>query len=234
MSRLFRNTFLLLFPIAVFAQKTDTVKHPVDTIKNKFAPTGIRFGTDLISIAKSQYVKSFTGWEANAEIDFYRYYLAIDYGTWGRTYFHKPDSAGASSSQYANSGNYYRVGVDVNFLKKDPDKNVFFIGFRYGHSKFKEDFSGIEIDPFTQNPVNLAYQNPNVKAHWLELTSGLRVKMWKFIWMGYTARFKFALKYSNTDELIPSDVPGYGRTDRQIYWGFNYQIFFRVPVRKVR
>lgn len=234
MSKLFRNLIILFFPVAVFAQKSDTVKHPVDTVKNKFVPTGIRLGTDLISIGKSYYINSFTGWEANAEIDIYRYYLAIDYGSWGRTYTHLADTVGGSSSDYANSGKYYRVGVDVNFLKKDPEKNVFFIGFRYGHSRFTENFNGLEIDPFTKNSVSLAYQNLNVRAHWLELTSGLRVKMWKFIWMGYTARFKFALKHSDTRELIPSDVPGYGRTDKQIYWGFNYQIFFRIPVRIIK
>ncbi len=223
MLKLFRNVFILLFPIAVFAQKSDTVKLRADTVKNKFVPTGIRFGTDLISIAKSNYVKSFTGWEANAEIDFYRYYLAIDYGSWGRNYTHVPDSAKVNGSDYKNSGNYYRIGVDVNFLKKDPDRNVFFMGFRYGHSNFWE-VSHAEINQAT-------YNNPNVKAHWLELTTGLRVKMWKFIWMGYTARFKFGLNTKNTPQLIASDVPGYGRTDKQIYWGFNYQLFFRIPVR---
>jgi hypothetical protein len=52
------------------------------------------------------------------------------------------------------------------------------------------------------------------------------------IWMGYTARFKFGLKVDNTIDIVPSDVPGYGRTFKDSYWGFNYQIFFRIPVRK--
>ena len=51
--------------------------------------------------------------------------------------------------------------------------------------------------------------------------------------MGYTVRMKFALKTDASGPLMPSDVPGYGRADASSYWGFNYQIFVRLPVRKV-
>ena len=50
--------------------------------------------------------------------------------------------------------------------------------------------------------------------------------------MGYTVRLKFALNTDSTDDMMPSDVPGYGRADAESYWGFNYQIFIRIPVRK--
>ena len=181
----------------------------------------------MISLAKSHYVSSFTGWEVNADVDFYRYYLTVDYGSWGRNYVQKNDSGA-----YANTGNYYRIGVDVNFLTKDPDKNMFFIGMRYGHSVFSEDFNITVNDPIWGASVGQHYMNTNVNAHWLELTTGLRVKIWKIIWMGYTARFKFGLKMSDTPQLLASDVPGFGRTDKIDTWGFNYQIFVRLPLPK--
>jgi len=56
--------------------------------------------------------------------------------------------------------------------------------------------------------------------------------MYKMIWMGYTARMKFGLSHDKTDLMEPHDVPGYGRTDKDTYWWFNYQIFIRIPVRK--
>jgi hypothetical protein len=40
------------------------------------------------------------------------------------------------------------------------------------------------------------------------------------------------LNYDNTEKIIPADVPGYGRTDKDSSWGFNYQIFIRIPLRK--
>jgi hypothetical protein len=202
--------------------KPDTVK--TDTVKNKYLPTGIRFGTDVLAFAKSSGQSSFSGWEVNTDVDFYRYFLALDYGTWGRTY--RADSAG-----YANHGNYWRIGADINFLLKDPDRNMFFIGGRYGHSSFSENLTIVASDP-VWGSLERTYLNPKVTSRWLELTTGIRVKMWKMIWMGYTVRYKFGLKNHGDDEMLPHDVPGYGRTDKTSYWGFNYQIFIRVPFRK--
>ena len=51
--------------------------------------------------------------------NFSRYYVAIEVGRWGRT-------LNSDSAAYANSGSYWRAGVDVNFLTKDPERNVFF------------------------------------------------------------------------------------------------------------
>lgn len=204
---------------AAFAQKKDTVK-----IKPDFRPTGLSVGTDLISIVRNSYDKTFTGWEVNGDIDFYRYYFVVDYGNWGRTYL-------SDTSGYTNNGNYFRVGIDVNFLKKDPDRNMFFFGFRYGAGTFSEQLSVVRTSA-TWGSLSGEFSNNNVSARWFELTTGLRVKIWKVIWMGYTARFKFGLKTGATPVMLPHDVPGYGRADEESYWGFNYQIFIRLPVRK--
>jgi hypothetical protein len=199
-------------------------KADADTIKIDYRPTGIRIGTDAIAIARNFYDKTYSGWEVNADVDFYRYYLAVDVGSWSRTYL--PDSG-----SYSNKGSYWRVGADVNFLLKDPDRNMLFFGLRYGYSNFSESMRVLDSDKIWGTFSN-TYSNPDVTARWLELNAGLRVKIWKMIWMGYTARFKFGLKTKGYIDMIPSDVPGYGSTDKDNTWGFNYQIFFRIPVRK--
>jgi hypothetical protein len=212
---------LILLSVAATsqAQVGDTTK-----VKHDFRPTGVRVGTDLIAIVRSHSDKTFAGWEFNGDVDFYRYYLAVDYGHWGRTY-------ASDTSNYSNSGNYFRIGVDVNFLKKDPDRNMFFIGFRYARSSFNENLSVVSSDP-VWGSLNGDFSNSNVPAQWMELTTGLRVKVWKIIWLGYTARLKFGLSTGDTPEMLPHDVPGYGRAQEDSYWGFNYQILIRLPVRK--
>lgn len=208
-----------------FAQKpaADTVK--TDTVKNRYLPTGIRFGTDIVAVVKTKTQDDFRGWEMNADVDFNRYFLTGDFGHWERTYV-------TDSANYSNSGNYWRTGIDVNFLTKDPERNMFFIGFRYGRSKFSEDLTIISSDKIWGD-VTRSYANDNVTARWLELTSGIRVKIWQALWLGYTARFKFSLKTKGETEMLPHDVPGYGRTDKDSYWGFNYQLFIRIPFRKM-
>src|SRR5690606_18521777 len=160
----------------------------------------------------SQFQNDFSGWEVNADIDFHRYYLALEYGSWSRS-FVVEDEAGNKDprNKYHNDGTYWRVGVDVNFLLKDIDRNMFFLGARYGRSNFSE-----ELDIAAENPfdgpdapdVLYSWKHIGVNAHWFELTTGLRVKVWKALWMGYTARFKFGLKADETDKIIPTDVPG--------------------------
>ena len=217
--------------ISLFSQADETKKKKapvevkkIDTVKVSYAPTGVRIGTDLISIGKSQFDPKFKGWEVNADIDFYRYYLAVDYGYWAK-------HLDIKNGTYENSGNYFRVGADVNFLLKDPDRNMFFMGYRYGQSNF--DHSSNHIKYFVVDPqYGFSSSDIGVSAHWMELTAGLRVKIWKMIWMGYTARFKFAPRAKGYSEMQPFDIPGYGLFEKKIYWGFNYQIFFKIPVRK--
>ena len=220
--------FFLLLPLLlvvgnVLAQNgQDTVK--VDTVRNKYFPTGIRVGTDAISLVKSRTQNNFEGWEVQGDIDFNRYYLALEYGTWGRNLY-------ADSAAYSNSGTFWRAGVDVNFLTKDPDRNMFFLGARYGRSVFSESLSIQHYDPNWGRMADNFY-HADVKAWWMELTAGLRIKMWKIFWLGYTGRLKFALSTDGTEEMLPYDVPGYGRTDKPTTWGFNYYLMIRLPIRK--
>lgn len=206
-----------------FAQVApDTVG--TDTVRNKYVPTGIRIGTDLFALVRTRTGDKFHGWEVNGEIDFSRFFLAADYGTWGWDLL-------SDSASYSNSGDYWRAGLDVNFLQNDPDRNVFFLGARYGRSVFTEYLEVQRFDPIWGLLTDDFYHD-NVNAWWLELTTGLRVKIWKIFWVGYTARFKFALTTDASDEMLPYDVPGFGRTDKDTTWGFNYYVMVRFPLRK--
>jgi hypothetical protein len=209
-----------VLPVVSMAQKADTVKKE----KNDFFPTGVRVGMDAISFVRSQTDEGFSGYEVSADVDFYRYYLALEAGRWERTLT-------SDREDYTNRGNYARLGIDVNFLKKDPDKNMLFVGGRYGWGTFSERLS-TTTDDSVWGPGTSVYTNTDVKASWAEITTGLRIKMWKFFWMGYTARYKFALNTNEPRGFIPHDVPGYGKTDKSSTWGFNYNLLFRIPIRK--
>lgn len=210
--------------MAAWAQPADSVKgKEKHKVKKSYLPTGVRVGTDLMALGWSYRDKSFKGWEMTLDTDLDRYYLQVEYGAWERTFF--PDSG-----EYHNQGTYLRLGTDVNFLQNDPDRNLFFLGFRYARGVYSEKLLVSITDPIWGTYVK-TYQADQVPSRWLELTGGLRVKMWKWIWMGYTARYKFALKTGDSP-MLPHDVPGYGKTNKETYWGFNYQLFFRIPVRK--
>jgi hypothetical protein len=207
---------LLAIVVQGFGQ-TDTTR--------SFLPTGVRVGADVISLIRSQTGGSFTGYEFNGDVDFNNYYLTVDVGRWERNF--EPEGG-----LYTNSGNYWRVGVDYNFLKNDPDRNMFFFGVRYARGTFSENFSYTFEDPLWGTD-NRTLANTDVKARWLELTTGLRVKIWKMIWMGYTARYKFGLSTQGEGLLVPHDVPGYGDASKESYWGFNYVVLVKIPFKKI-
>jgi hypothetical protein len=214
---------LLIVALQVSAQQArpDTV---VVQKKRDFRPAGLRVGGDLISFSKSQFQKSFTGWELTTDLDIHRYLVTAEVGSWGRTF-------SSDSASYHNQGNYWRFGIDANFLTRDAERNAFFLGMRYGHSTYDEQVAYTLKDKIwgtTQGSLT----NTGMKAHWVELTMGLKVKVYKFIWMGYTGRLKFGLKKNEHTTLLSSDVPGYGRTDRDNTFGFNYYVMFRIPFRK--
>ncbi len=212
---------LVWLPVQVAAQE-DTI-----SFRDRYMPTGVRLGTDAIAIGKTLYVDSYEGWEVNGDVDFYRYFLTLEYGTSGRKY-------AGDSVNYINDGRYWRAGIDVNFLLKDPERNMFFLGVRYGRSRFNETFRVIDVDPVwgTNNRFDTPYMNNGMPARWFELTTGLRVRMFNNFWMGYTARFKFGLQTGDAIEMEPHDIPGYGTTNKETTWGFNYQLMYRIPLRK--
>lgn len=212
-------------PALLIAQDTRDLEK-LDTLlekKLRYVPTAIRVGMDVISPIRTFTDSKFKGLEFNADMDFYRYYLNVDIGRWER-------DLETDTEVYTNRGNYFRVGVDVNFLKKDADKSMFFIGARYGHGKFSENLTITSQDPVWGTSTD-SYANTDVKANWTELTTGLKVRMFGIFWMGYTARYKFWLNTDAPKGFIPHDVPGYGKTYNEYTWGFNYYIIFRIPVR---
>jgi hypothetical protein len=205
-----------------FAQKTDSARSV-----SKFIPTGVQVGYDLMSLARTRYVSTFSGYELSIDADVYRYYPTVEIGNWARDY------SSENGSTYENSGSFWRAGIDVNFMKKDPEKNMFFLGARYGRSAYSEKARIITTDKLWGD-LDQTYENTSVVANWLELTTGMRIRVWKIFWLGYTARFKFALNKDEGATLLPTDVPGYGATERPTTWGFSYYALVKFPVRRVR
>jgi hypothetical protein len=213
------SSLFMCLALSAFAQK----EKAADSTRGFQRPTGIRLGTDLISLGKTFANSSFSGWEGNADVDFGRYYAALDYGFWKR-------DLPITNGTYQNDGRYLRVGMDINFLLKDPDKNMFFIGFRYARSNFNEQVE-YQTSPIEFGDFQMESSNLGAKAGWVELTSGLRVKVWNQFWLGFTGRMKF-LPHVNGNPLFETyEIPGFGQTFKGIYWGFNYQAFWRIPFK---
>ncbi|UII33514.1 DUF6048 family protein [Fulvivirga ulvae] len=221
MLRYLISIFLLTITTLTYAQK---VKVQLDTTSRRFIPTGIRVGGDLIGFGKTLRKDDYMQYDFQADIDFYRYFLNVEYGQMERTLEN-------ATATYKVEGSYFKIGPDINFLHRDPDQSALFFGLRYASTTFSDNLS-FSYTNDTFGDGNSEISNNDLKADWFEMVTGMKVKMWKFIWLGYTARFMFGVDTFERNELIPNEIPGYGRADKTVSWGFNYYLIFRIPLRK--
>lgn len=199
----------------------------------RFWPTGIQLGTDVFRPCYYYwYQKTGAQWELNSSLDFARVMVAGDFG-WGTTNWQGHHTQQQLNSSYNSKGQYFRIGLNYNLLQDTPDKNAWFIGARYAMSFFEDELDsriiyhdqGLLED---QAQRSIKGSHPNVRAHWFEALSGFRVKIWAWIYMGCTVRYKFGLKVSNAPHYKPFDLLGWGFHGEDAF-GINYYLSVRIP-----
>ncbi|MFY0654166.1 MAG: hypothetical protein JXQ96_19170 [Cyclobacteriaceae bacterium] len=199
-------------------KKSDKEKREAD-----FKPSAVNVGIEGLGIARSLSSPGFYQFEGQADIDFDRYFFVLDLGR-------ESNSISNDNFNYSNSGNYFRTGIQVNMMPYNPNRNFFFLGFRYARSSFRDDIS--YIDSFEKwGDKTLNFENKGVSARWFELNMGMKVKVFERLYFGYTIRYKMAKKMTGYGELNPRNIPGFGRGDKSSVAGFNYYFLYHIPFR---
>lgn len=195
----------------------------------RYAPSAVKIGIDPGTLGYMIFSKNRSFFEVEADIDIDRYFLVANYGL-------SNYKLAEDTYVYENDGSYLRLGADINFMNKDPHLNVAFFGLRYATSSFTDK---LEYDtkaviqseigwPSTRESVS----NGNAKANWIEMVSGLKIRVVKQLYMGFTLRFKFMMDVKQTENLRPYYIPGFGKNIKESNFGFNYYISYRLPFRK--
>jgi len=192
--------------------------------QSKFLPSGLRVGTDIIKLGESAFVDDKTGFEFQADIDFHKFFLVADYGF-------SDTKEREELFNYANKGSYARIGLDYNTLFRSKEYNVLFFGARYAKSRFDDAVSFV-VDDGVWGTQEVIYTNNNVDATWFEVVGGLKVAVWKQLFLGYIVRFKLGLDIKQTGTSESFTVPGFGRTDNNSNIGMNVYVYYRLAWRK--
>lgn len=196
---------------------------------DRYAPTAIRLGIDPGTLGYMIFSKKRSVLEFEGDVDIDRYFIVANYGLSSYT-------LNEDTYTYENNGSYLKLGADINFMYKDPNLNVAFFGLRYASSSFtdKLDYDTKQIIqsdiewPSTRETIS----NEKAKANWFEMTSGLKIRVVKQLYMGFTFRYKLQLKTKGTENLRPYYIPGFGKNINTSAFGFNYYISYRLPFRK--
>ena len=128
---------------------------------------------------------------------------------------------------YRGHGGFFRVGLDINPLKKHPESpHSLLVGVRLGTAVQQIAQSNLSTTTYAHNGV--------VADCWGEIVAGCQVEIAKVgktaFYMGWMGRFKF-LFTRQPDGLSAADcwpiyIPGFGRRD-DIGWGASYHLGWR-------
>jgi len=206
----FSGCAIVLLNIAVIAQE------------KRFVPTGIRIGTDLSLLGISAFSSNRSGYEINGDIDFHKFFLVWDIG-------HENRDRVTPLFNYNSEGDYFRIGLDVNLLNphKNQNNNVMFFGVRLAKA-FYDDRVTFTIIDNNYGVISKKMRNFGLVAKWVEFTAGIKVRMWKNLYMGYTGRLKFSKDLKGDEALRPFDIPGYGKSGERSLFGINYYITYLI------
>jgi hypothetical protein len=189
--------------------------------KSFFIPTGLRIGTDLVALGVNAFGDNRQRYEFQADVDFHRIYLIGSYGV-------NQYQTSGEEFEYTNNGNYFRIGLEADFLKFDPDHNTLTFGLRYARANYSESLTTDILSPI-YGPYQENLNNETVSARWFEMTTGLRVMVLKNLYMGYTFRIQLNRKIFNATDFRSYDIPGFGRAEFKNRWTFNYYLTYRIP-----
>ncbi len=131
-----------------------------------------------------------------------------------------------NSNKFHARAPYCRVGMDYNVNKKH-NGNRMFIGLRYAFTSFNYDFK----DPDFSDPVwqvergGLALNGQSARMQWLEACLGFETKLWSFLRLGWTIRFKKPIHKKFPEYGDPYYVPGFGKYGNSTFGGTCNLIF---------
>ena len=196
----------------------DTIDYPF------YKPDAIRIGVDGIWALKGIFSKDLTtsyygntlGIDFTTDVSFKdnRYFLVADVGYGSSAPFKSSINPATGQRQngfgYENTGTYFRVGIDYNVMRRYFNNEILFVGVRYGQSFFSHEIKynilpdslwNVNIPTTELSPSGRVSQSGLI-ANWYELVGGLKVNLWKNIFVGYTVRFMFLGNISGEKNIL--------------------------------
>lgn len=201
----------------LLAQKDSTFK--------KF--TYARIGIDVSKIVSSALQKQYSAYELQVDINYTpSVFLVSEFG-YGNSIVDN------EYLKYSSKNTFLRLGLDKTFFGKEfpGDYDNAFVGLRYGLSSItRSDAAYFVSDPIWGN-TNGTIPNANFFVHWIELTGGFRMELFKNVFVGWNLRGKTFINPKKFELLPPSYVAGYGRGDKNTAFGFNFYILYGIGKR---
>ncbi|MDR2840835.1 MAG: DUF6048 family protein [Paludibacter sp.] len=219
------SKYIIFSLLATFCVSTGIAQEKNDSIRRSMSWfKSLQVEIDMASIVKSILANGQTySYEAALQANILnKYFPVLEAGFAGADYTVE------NNSQFATSGFFGKLGLDIPLLAYKPDKNLrrnlIAGGLRLGLTNFKYDINNIVInDDYWNNVQIVDYQTQNATKLWFEVVGSLRVEIFKNIFMGWSVKYKSKLGATKPGEISPYYIPGYGVAN-DLHWDFGYSI----------
>jgi hypothetical protein len=135
----------------------------------------------------------------------------------------------APTYTFQSNGYYGRLGIDRNMLKGGND--ILFFGARYALSAFNFQSDRFVItEPYWEEELVSNYPKENFLAQWVEGVAGLKGNVFGNFYLGFAARFKLRMALSGNRGVGAITIPGFGDASQRAAFGFNYYVFYQIPL----
>jgi len=184
----------------------------------------LRIGVDVARLATNFIDKDKIGYEVQFDYLLRNKNYAVFETGFGK------NTVDYTNLKYNNNGAFFKIGLDKNVIDivNDHDYDIFFIGVRYGMAFGKRDSVTFLVPSYFGPPSEGGKPAENYFIHWGEITLGLRVEIFKQVFVGWNARIKFLFNSGAFQELAPSYVPGYGAGDKSTVAGGNFYVNYAI------
>ena len=127
---------------------------------------------------------------------------------------------------YRTKAPYFRLGADVNLMKKKHTGNRIFAGVRYACTYYKVDMDRQNFpDPVWQWDTGFGVRDEKCNQHWAEVLLGIDAKVAGPLHLGWSVRYRKRLFHNDGQQEKTWYVPGYGiQESTRLGYTFNLTI----------
>lgn len=183
---------------------------------------GVAVSVDLAGAAQLQ-LSDYGQLEAALRVNLHNQYFPTFEVGLGKA-SHEDDQVTGIS--YRTKAPYFRLGADVNLMKKKHTGNRIFAGVRYACTYYKVDMDRQNFpDPVWKWDTGFGVRDEKCNQHWAEVLLGIDAKVAGPLHLGWSVRYRKRLFHNDGQQEKTWYVPGYGiQESTRLGYTFNLTI----------
>ena len=229
MSKYFISILFLLLSFTAIGQIED-IEDETETPKpikvDSFSQ--LRFNVDISKPIINSYRGDREDYEFAVDYYFKRDLYFVAEAGWGSASIDYPDL------KYNSRNSFFKLGIDRSLLARAfaKDWDIAMVGIRYGMAPIKRGQATYTVvDSFWGNNTGFI-EETDLTCHWIELTGGVRVELYRGLFAGWNVYGKFRVNSNSFKELPPSYIAGYGKGDKNTAFDFNFYLSYALRWRR--